>query len=266
MERLPENVASAVRSFAEERRRPEHPAADELVAYHEKRLSDEDHGAIREHLALCGECTRLLLDLASFGDLRPPAESDSLDDHDLATLKTALDSRLAEEELAAEGETSAKPGEVVPFTRPVRYAVPPLYWAALAALLLVTVGLGLREVGRPVPGGGTPELFHLYPEASRSASGQTFRIPPWADSYVLVLGSVSSASHTAVRMEVRDAEGRLVVDVESLPRSGDGTFKRSLPRGRLPEGTWEIRLFGLGSEPPEPLESYTFHLVYDVPR
>ncbi len=265
-ETLPESARVAVRSFAEGERQPGHPTAEELVAYHTGELSDEASEALREHLALCGECTGVLLDLASFEELQPPTEADRLSDDDVATLKRSLEDRLKEEGLAGAGAAVAetRSGEGAALARGDRYAVPPLYWGAVAALLLLAVGLGLRE-GQTVPG-GTPELFNLYPETYRNTEREVFRIPAWADSYVLVLGSVGSDRHQAVRMELRDAEGGVVLSVESLPRSGDGTFNHSLPRDRLPEGAYEIRLFGLDTEPPESLESYTFRIVFDAPR
>ncbi len=256
-ETLPEDVQAAVRSFAEGERQAMHPSAEELVAYHAGELSDPASEGLREHLALCSECTRILLDLAGFEDLAPPTEADRLSDDDEAILKRSIEERMQEEGL---GTT---PTEVAS-ARKARYAVPPIYWGAVAALLLLAVGLGLRDT-RQVPG-GTPELFHLYPQTFRSTEQAIFRVPTWADSYVLILGSVGSDSHQIVRMELRDAEGRVVLGVESLPRSGDGTFHHSLPWDRLPEGVYRIHLFGLDSEPPEPLESYTFEIIFDAPR
>lgn len=267
-ETLPKSVRAAIRSFAKVERQPRHPTAEELVAYQMGELSDEASEVLREHLALCSECTGVVLDLEDFEDLEPPVEADRLSEKDQANLKRSLEDQLTKEELiradaALAGTTLAKttPGEKAPV---VRYAVPPLYWGAMAALLLVAVGLAFREPqGIPI---GTPELFHLYPEASRNTVGKIFQIPTWADSYVLVMGSVGSDSHQAVRMEIRDAAGRVVLSTDPLPRSGEGTFNHSLPRDRLPDGTYEARLFTLDTEPPELLESYTFRIIVDAPR
>jgi hypothetical protein len=253
-------------SFADEEREPGHPSAKELVAYHTKELPDEACRALREHLVLCSECTDVLLDLANFEKLEPPRESHRLSDDDQAGLKRSIKSQLKEDEPIAGSASVTKPerGGEAPSRRPARYFIPPLYWGTLAALLLVAVGLGLREE-QTVPG-GTPELFHLYPVTYRSPTERIFQIPAWADSYVLILGSVGSDNHHAVRLELRDAEGSIFLEVDSLPRSGDGTFNHSLSRDRLPEGAYEIRLFGIDTEALEPLDSYTFQIALDASR
>lgn len=257
-DRLSESARAAVRSFAESERQSGHPSAEELVGYHTDELSDEASAVIREHLALCHECTGVVLDLARFEELQPPTEADQLSDDDVALLKRSLDDRLQAEGLSG---GALEPATSTDVPVPVRQVVPPLYWGAMAALLLVALGLGLRS-GPALPG-GSPELFALYPETSRSTGQETLRLPPWADSYILILGSVGSDQHRAVRLELRDANGGLVLLVESLPRSGEGTFNYSLARDRLPPGVYEARLFGLASEPPEPLDAYTFQLVFD---
>ncbi len=261
MEKLPEEVTSAVRSFAENERRAmpgEHPPAEDLLAYHEGRLTRVGHDELRRHLVLCSECTRLLIDLKEFGQLEPPEESQRLSDDDVAAQKEDLKARLAEEDdLVA---TTA----VLPFERP-RPSVPSAYWAALAALVVVALGLGLRGWRQPGTG-GTPEVFYLYPETFRSSEAKALRIPAWADSYVLAFGSVPSQRHSTFRIEIRDAAGELVLADETLRTSYDRTIKRALPWNRLPEGVYEVRLLGLGRGPPELRATYTFQLVFETGR
>lgn len=48
----------------------EHPSAERLVAYRAGELTAAEQEAMRDHLALCRECTDILLDLA--GESRGP--------------------------------------------------------------------------------------------------------------------------------------------------------------------------------------------------
>ncbi len=45
-----------------------HPPPEQIVAYHERRLSPEEEGEVRAHLAVCPDCTAQLLELAALFD------------------------------------------------------------------------------------------------------------------------------------------------------------------------------------------------------
>lgn len=262
MDQFPEAIESAVRSFAEQERSSGsgHPEVDELVAYHAGELADQACEPLRNHLATCRECTRLLVDLASFPKLKPPTKADRISEAEVKAQKAALKIRLEEEGLRK--PTSAG---ILAFRRPARASIPAAYWTAMAALLVVAVGLGVWGWIRPVPGADT-ELFLLFPESERDAGEEirTFEIPVWADYYLLVLGSARTDRHSAFRAEIVDSQGRLVLRDDALHRSYDGTVKWRLGRDRLAAGSYEIRLFGLGAGPPEPLGSYAFRIALDA--
>jgi hypothetical protein len=74
-----------------------HPAVEELVAYHQDELAGEARELLQDHLALCKDCARLLLDLEGFADLEPPSESHRLLDADVEEAKAALKARLRAE-------------------------------------------------------------------------------------------------------------------------------------------------------------------------
>ncbi len=262
MDNFPEPIETAARSFAEDARRSAsgHPAVEELVAYQAGELAGKAREAVREHLATCGECTRLLLDLMSFPELEPPSEADRLSDAEVTADKEMLKARLGEECLG-------KPlsAEVLAFERPAKASIPPGYWTALAAVLVMAIGLGLWGWIESAPGADT-EVFYLHPETVRESAEETFRIPGWADYYLLVLGSTQADRYLTFRVEIMDAENRLILSDASLRKSDDGTFKLRLRRERLTEGPYKIRLFGLGQGPPELLEEYVLQIAFDAGR
>jgi hypothetical protein len=71
-----------------------HPAVEELVAYHQDGLAEEARERLQDHLALCKECARLLLDLEGFADLEPPSEAHRLSDGDVEEAKASLRVRI----------------------------------------------------------------------------------------------------------------------------------------------------------------------------
>jgi len=78
------SFSKAVRDLADEKRRElgEHPPAEVLVAYSEKRLAAPEEEAVRGHLALCPDCRELLRDLGGFGT-EPAKESPELEGVDV---------------------------------------------------------------------------------------------------------------------------------------------------------------------------------------
>lgn len=71
----------------------EHPPTEVLVAYHEEELSEDHKERVREHVAGCAVCARLLLDYVRFGEEHPAdeAEADRAKARDWDALRRARD-------------------------------------------------------------------------------------------------------------------------------------------------------------------------------
>ncbi len=132
---------AALRHLAEQQRRSltSHPTPQELAAYHAGELPSEAEARILDHLAICRECSDLLLDLSGFADLKPPEGVPELTDEQVEQDWQALRSRMR----VGEGKTEKKErtAEVVPI-RPAGPMPRPerSYWLPIAASLLAVLG------------------------------------------------------------------------------------------------------------------------------
>jgi hypothetical protein len=142
-----ELVICALRRRVEEARRRQVPAThssvEEIVAYYEGELSEEQDRELQRHLILCRDCPDLILDLDGFVHLPatrsevPPPEMESV-------------WRRLRRQLAAEGRFAG--GRPTRLSR--RAALGPLLAAALVVLLaslglLLLRGDALRRVDTP---------------------------------------------------------------------------------------------------------------------
>jgi hypothetical protein len=124
----------------------EHPAPEILTAYHAGELSPEEEEQFQEHLAVCGQCTELLLELDSFLEPPPIQIVEPVGDYEVVDwrkLRKGLGGNFGEKDLG----------------RPERRSSLASVWGgyALAALLVISVGLGIanvelfREIRKPQP-------------------------------------------------------------------------------------------------------------------
>lgn len=99
MDKRREKIDAPVRAYAAGQRRSRggHPPVKELVAYHREELTAAARELLRDHLALCEDCARLLLDLESFSDLEPPTEAHRLSDDDVEEAMEAMKARIRDE-------------------------------------------------------------------------------------------------------------------------------------------------------------------------
>lgn len=118
-----------------------HAEPRELVAYHAGQMAEADAESLRDHLALCSECSELLLDLIHFEELEMPEGVAEPSEVEVARALESLKGRLL--------APPPLPGRPQIESAPPRYAWRRLLPLTLAAGLAgVVVGWSLR----PVPG------------------------------------------------------------------------------------------------------------------
>jgi len=235
-------LSAAIRHLADRQRRAltEHPTAAELTAYHAGELPPEAESRLREHLALCRDCSDLLLDLAGFADLTPPPGVPELTDDEVEQDWQALRARLGE---AVKGEP--RPAPVVPIRRavPARSEREFSPWKVLAAAsLAAVVGLSAWVALRPSPGG--PVV--VFDDEEQVRSGGEDRLQHMSSSQPGVFSFYSQGSYASYLGEIVE-NGKVVwkdeFKADQVPETGKVSFM--VPGGSLKPGRYEARLFGI---------------------
>lgn len=246
---------AALRHLAEQQRQSltSHPTPQELAAYHAGELPPEAESRLLDHLAVCRDCSDLLLDLAGFADLKPPAGVPELTDEQVEEDWQELRKRMGE------GEPERKPAEVVPI-RPAGPAAKPErtypVWLPAAASLLAVLGFSFGlyqsvQVGKL----SRPRVVPVI-SSEDVERGETSEIAISArDGGVIYLDSDPDEIYPAY-------EAELVRDGEVLARVPVGAIAHEsvplLVPGPLKPGTYEVRLFGVSGDQRKPSTTYPF--------
>jgi hypothetical protein len=234
-----EALQAAVHVWSEKQRRArgEHPSPEELLDYHLGDLAAGERERLQEHLAVCADCSRTVLDLAAFPEVEPDGGSGA----------------------PAEAEWERLRRQAFPGRRPATVQL--RTWGLLAASLLIAV-LGGYWAGRQSRPAAEVFVASLVPiEEVRSASEPEFvRVPRWARAVVLsLLPPPGSESRPDYEVELVDQGGKVVWGRGGLRANADGEVAVSVPR--LPAGTYGINLYGLPGR--TPAGEYAVQLEYE---
>lgn len=275
-----ETIDASVRAYAAEKRQSldAHPEADELAAYHRGGLDEGRRESIRDHLALCGDCTRLVLDLASFSELEPPSEEYRLTDDDVADLRAKVGARLDDGEPRAPGKLldftpRTAPPEPEEAPRQVR-AIPWWYHTVAAALLVAVVGLSLqvmelrRSVGG-VPAGNLPSRDNYRPislvpsdeDLRGGVQGQSACAASGGGLFV-ILTYLEKTTYSTYRVDISDDQGQLLSTIEDR-RLLDDLVTLIFPAEHQKPGEYRLKLYGSSGGEFEPLADYDLTLLDD---
>lgn len=214
-----------------------HPGAEELVAYHEGRLSPADETRVQDHLLACRECAELLADLEGLGDPDFGAGEALRDDA----------GQIVWEGVRKEIAPASK---VVPF----RPRAPRWLQALAAVLLLSTLGLGawvsvlvdrVQELSSPQL---NAPVLDLYPSSTRGETSLSARaVPPDARLFTVILNPAGRPAHPGYGVEIADSGGTVVWQEEGLKPNPYGSFSLTLPRSTLGDGEFRVRLLGIAA-------------------
>lgn len=247
---------AALRYLAELKRRSltSHPTPQELAAYHAGELPPEAEARILDHLAVCRECSDLLLDLSGFADLKPPEGVPELTDEQVEQDWQKLRSRMREGKERTAEVVPIRPAGPVP--KPERtYSL----WLPVAASLLAVLGLsfGLYQSSR-VEQPWSPVAVTLDATTQRSAGGEELARMTSEGGAILSLYFDAEQTYPDYEVEIGD---RATVKVA---RPGEDGLPVSLviPPNYLKPGEYEIRLYGVNGDRQE---VETYHLQVDGP-
>lgn len=234
---MSEPLLPLLRAYAAERRRAltEHPTPDELLDYHLGDVTPEQRERIQDHLALCPDCTRAVLDFADFpaivpaeGGGRPP---------DMAAAWTRLRERTS---------------TAVPAGRPPRASRSRAKALSLIAASLLVASLGGYLLGglRPPPEGEAFVMQLVEGDVERSGPvPEEIRVPDGVtDRFVLSLLPDETEELTRFDVEILHF-GKPVWRRTGLHRDSAGQVSFYVPRD-LPSGVLLVRLFGVGEGEP----------------
>jgi hypothetical protein len=253
-------LAAAIRHLAEQQRRSltEHSSPTELSAYHAGDLSPEADARVREHLALCRQCSDLLLDLAGFADLAPPPGVPELTEAEVDEDWQALRARM--------GEKEQKPATVVPFPPVPRPQPARTLWnspgLSIAATLLAVVGFsyGLYQWSevRRLHNPGFVQEYPLTAETDRrrGPSEEELKTISSREGGLLYLTPDSDEIHPAYEAEIL-LDGKTIMQ---LPAKPVNPVAIGIPGGGLKPGEYRIRLYGIAQGTRVPVGEFPFRV------
>lgn len=238
------------------RRDPEeHPAPEKLSAYQAGELSPEEDDAIQEHLAHCGLCTELLLDLQRF--LNPPPEDRPREG--VANFEAAVEWRELREKIsyvtpddrAAPGLERGSRRERVKSRIAASLGIlllAPLLWFVWYSFELEQQISELRQPQGNVP---TEVLESTRSEAPRLPAGRTVDLD---------LKTSAPQEYAKYLAEIVTQGGQRLWS-GPLTESASGGLTLRIVAGFLEPGVYHIRLSGLRDGRTELLEEYLIRVV-----
>lgn len=219
----------------------EPPTAEEMVAYRRGELSADEEARVRALLVRYPELARAVATGIPTDDARP-GDPDYLSEED-------LDARWASM------EKSIGTGRVLQFH--------PAWTAIAAALALVFAGMYFRAESNvrqlrnelSVPRIASPQQV-LLPDGNRGAS-DAMPLSVEGDSFFLAATLIGEARFPKYRLEIIDANGRMLWSRAELVPNDNDTFPIIVPRSFLKPGTYQVVLYGIDGAREERVTTYT---------
>lgn len=254
---------AALRHLAEQQRRSltSHPTPQELAAYHAGELPPEAEARILDHLAICRECSDLLLDLAGFADLKPPEGVPELTDQQVEQDWQALRTRMREGEGRKERMAEVvpiRPAGPVPRTERT-YSV----WLPVAASLLAVLGFsfGLYQAAK-VGRYSEPQLVREVDSGSEVRGGEPDQSFSSRGPGLIRLSPDDpnvEATYSSYEAEiVHEEQGEVVKRVPVKTLDEDPLLL--IPAGSLAPGRYHAYLYGIHEGEKDELSGVAFNV------
>ena len=227
-----------------------HPPPDQLLGYHLGELDSETNDTVEEHLALCTECARNVLDMAAFLD---GGTDEACPENPIQDSGECLE----EDTEATTDATGGGADPALRFSRPrVNPRALPFYrranlaWAAALFFGIVSLGLLGRLLSLPAVEAPTPRTqIALYDLGGLQRGGETpwIRFDASTPEAVLVLPAPTLGPGVTYGLVLETPEGELLWRDSALERTAAGLLTLAIPRGFLPAGRYILRLEPLTS-------------------
>jgi hypothetical protein len=211
-----------------------HPSPEQLIAYHEGRLSCEETEPLQDHLASCRECCNLVLDLDFFCSEASTDLPDSVITADWEALR---------EGIGGESFPSARSAPFRPRSWPRQLRVA---WTLAAALALVSLGLGLRvgsleKFARPT---AQIAILDLPAFVTRDVEPSGQKIPAQAKRVVLLFHLEDAQRFSRYGLRLLDSNGAELFKLSDLGPDRDSSLTVEMPRSWFPQGSSRFVLSG----------------------
>lgn len=234
----------------------EHPAPEQLFEYQEGLLTGKEEAEVQDHLALCPDCARMVLELSGTVEPELPEVAPALSEERMSVLWPGLRRRLP---------LPPQP-RVARWRRSFELIALPLAASFLVATLAASFWVWslIREnrlLARPRVNVAVRDLVPLGDQEVRREVDGEAGIPREAEAVLLVLNLADLRPFPTYRAEVLDApEGKLLWASDVLQRSVHGNFTLQLPLPFPGSGRYRVRLFGVDGGKREPLAEYEVDL------
>jgi len=233
------------------RRDPEeHPSPEELSAYQANELTPEQDERIQDHLAVCGHCTELLLDLEEF--LQPPAVAAE----PVADFEAAADWRRLRDHLPQPAKISSHKRFAQPLAASLIGA---LILLGLSSWRVITSQREITELRNQVAELRQP-IVNPYEISLRGVrSGEALKLP--ADRPVrLTLETSAPKEYGEYRVQIMDSEDK-PISVRTLRKDRHGELTMILRENSLNPGSYMLRLVGVRGGSFDMLEEYMVRVI-----
>lgn len=248
-------IARALTRLATERRGEGHPAADRLLAYHERTLPPGERESLQDHLAVCPRCARTVADMAAFPDVASPGFEEPVAEEELGEELDRLRRRIA----------GAVPGQPDSPRRATaggqRWAL--LLAAGLAVALVALAGWSALQSKRldlqrqriaELEVGSSPgprpdhsfEILSLMPQGTGAVRGEARTVVAVAarrDTAVPVVLNFHRREEASYEAELMAPSGEVLRTWRPLEPTSRGNFTVLLPPSVSSPGDYEVRLF-----------------------
>lgn len=242
------------------------PTPEELLAWHDRELSDSQRRRVEAKIAAFPDAAQALVDLAAFPDVRPVPGVAEISDREVGKRWQSFRQLLEEPRPSTAGGNHAA-WRLASLWRPLRRLRTWPATLAAGVVFLVGVGVGLTiDLARaPEPAAArNVTISQLSPVAAggeRDAGRTVVELGQEAEGWVLVLALPVDAESPVYEAAILDTRDREAWSAGGLRPTALGTLQLAFPHQLLPPGDYRLVLFVGGDDLRKEVAAYAFRLT-----